>query len=263
MANLLDQIRQNSQQMASQKQGLTDETSKLSTLLRAKSGREVGGGDTGASNLGEQQAVANTNNQMQNIVAPAAAIQAAGQGVQAATQEQELNQQKSDIAQSRNLDTVQTRIRTDALLQNLEQSRGKLDQQQRDASVNQIAQNLRLQNAQYVDSLQREGARNRLDNENDFNQAIAQTTFGDNKELLETSLGNKSILDASDRDFSKAMGSMSTENAYDIFKNDMKSQKERGMYQAIGGLVTAGVGAAGKYSERKSEASPAATSAKE
>lgn len=263
MANLLDTIRQNNQAAATQKQGVTDETGKLAALLRAKSGKEVGGGDFSSSNLGEQQAVANTNTQTASTLAPAVQVQTAGLETQQAAQQQQVDAQKSELAQNRRFDTIQARIKTDALLQDLEQNKGRIDQQRKDAAVNQVAQNLRLQNSQYIDSLQKEGARSRLDDENSFNEELAKTTFGDNRELLEKSLGNKSILDASDNEFSVAMGQMTQQNAYDIFRNDMKAEKERGMMGAIGGLVTSAVGAAasGGGSKTPAASSPAGSSA--
>lgn len=245
MANLLDAIRNNTNAMATQKQGMEDETGKLQSLLRAKSGRETSGGDIAASNLGEQQAVQNTNTQMQNSVAPAASIQNAD--IEAANRAQEAGvaTQKQTIAQNRNIDSIQTRIKTNQLLQDLEQNKGRIDQQQKDSMVQQAAQNLRLQNQKYVDNLQREGGKSRLDDANSFQEELARSVMGDNKEMLQESLGNQSILDASDRDFKKAVGDMSVGNAYDVFRNAQKAEQQRAIYTGIGSLVSAGVGAAG------------------
>lgn len=242
MANLLDTIRNNTAAISNQKQGLTDQTGKLSALLRAKSGRDVSGGDVGSSNLGEAQAVTDTNNQMQNTVAPAAALQSQGEQIQGQAQEDTVNQQKADIAQSRRLDTIQSRLKTGQLLQDLEQNSGKLDQQRKDVMVNQAAQNLRLQNNQYTSTLQREGQAHRLDNQVNFDQALAKAVFGDNEELLKHNLNNKSILDANDREFNKAMTMITLNNAYDIYRKDLKSKRNADIIQGITGGATAIIG---------------------
>lgn len=245
MANLLDTIRQNSQSSI-QPQGMEDNTRKLQTLLRAKSGKAVGGSDVNSSSLSEEQAVSNANQTLANQIQPGAQIQQAGLEQQAAAEAQQTQLQKADIAQSRRFDTVQTRLKTNQLLQDLEQNRGKLDAAREASQVNQVAQNLRLQNAQYMDSLQREGSRARLDDSNKFNEALADSLLGANKELFQEQLGNKSILQASDRDFKKAMAEIDVNAAYDMFKNDMAASKQRAVYGAVGGLATAAIGAAGK-----------------
>ncbi len=245
MASLLDTIRQNSGTLAGQKQGVTDQSQSVATLLRAKSGKAAGGGDIGMSNLGEQQAVANTNTQLQNDIAPQAQVQQQAQATQAAGQEQQLQAQKADIAQTRRFDDLQTKLKVSNTLQDLEQSKGKLSAQDEAAKVQMAAQGLRLQNNTYVQQLQREGQAARLNDINQFNEEMAKATMGDNEELMRTELGNHSIIDVNENDFRKATGQMTAERAYDIFQNAQKAEKERAMYTGISNIVVAGIGAAG------------------
>lgn len=248
MASLLDTIRSNSGAIAGQKQGVTDESQGIAALLRARSGKAVSGPDTGASNLGEQQAVAASNTEMQNTVAPQAQAQQVATDVQASGQEQQVQQQKADIAQTRKFDDLGTKMKANSLLQDLEQSKGRLDAQEETTKVNQAAQMLRLQNQQYVQRLQQEGQLARLSDDNAFREELAQSTMGDNEELLRQTLGNKSIIDASENEFRKATGQMTAERAYDIFQNAQKAEKERAMYTGAAGIVTAGIGMAGAAS---------------
>lgn len=243
--NLLDAIRGNS---LPQQQGVTDETSKLQRLLRAKSGRDISGPDVGSSNLGEQQAVAQTNQTLTNQVAPQIDLQRTAQEQQAQTQESEFNTQKQSIDQARSFNTLESKMKTNSLLSDLERGKGQMDLAREKAATNQLAVNLRFQNTKYVDDLQREGAKNRLNNQLDFEQALTNSILGDNQQLLEKQLGGKSILSADNRDFNGAMARMGLDDAYAMFRSDVKSGKQRALYTGLGNVVTAGVGAAGKMS---------------
>lgn len=257
MASLLDTIRQNSGAIAGQKQGLSDTSNQVAGLLRAKSGKAVGGGDTGASNLGEQQAVAQTNNTMQNTVAPQAATQQVAADVQATGAAQQQQQAVAGVAQARKFDDMNTKMRINSTLQDLEQSKGKLSAQDETAKVNMAAQNLRLQNSAYIQQLTQEGQMSRLNNDLDFKTELAKASMGDNEELMRTELGNKSIIDVNENDFRKAMGEMTADRAYDIFKNAEQNEKDRAIYTGISAVGSAAVGAAGSASKPSSSAAPA------
>lgn len=251
MANLLDTIRQNNP--ALQPGGVTDQTTNLQTLLRAKSGKAVGGSEVAASNLGEQAAVSQTNNQLQNQVAPQATIQNTAMAQQMAGQQQQERIQSSDIAQQRRFDNLQTRIKTDQLLNDLERNKGQLDMQRNKAQMEQVGINLRMQNSRYIQDLQREGTGRRLQDQNQFNEALMDSQLGANRQLLEKQLGNTSILKANDRQFRDSVAQIDINTAYDMFKNDMAEQKQRSLYSGAGAITTAGVGAYGKLSEKKKD----------
>lgn len=252
MANLLDTINQNSQAAATQEQGNTDETQKLSSLLRAKSGKAV---DTSSgvaqSNLGEQSTVAQTNQAMRGQVAPQAAIQAAGQQQQAAQQTQAAGLQSQQISQSKKFDDLSTQLKTDATLSDLERNKGQIDQKRYDSQLNQVAQTLRLQNTQYVDNLQREGATARIDNTNGFNEQYEKAIFDNNAEVLTKNLNNKSILSANDNDFRRALAQMSASDAYSVYQAQAKADKDQALYKALGAMGEAGAGAYGNYADKQ------------
>lgn len=253
MPNLLDTIRQNS---LPQQQGVTDETSKLQALLRAKSGKAVPGSEVAASNLGEQQAVAQGNQQIQTQVAPAIQMQQAGQEAQSAGIQQQEEQQVQQIEQTRKFDNIQNKLKTQQLLNDLERDKGRIDLARDKARLEQVGAQLRLQDKKYIDNLQREGQKARLGDSINFQESMAQSVLGSNKELLEKNLGNKSILDVNDRDFQKSLAQMGASDAYKMFKDDAKAQKERALYTGIGGLVSAGAGAYGASAGAKGGAAP-------
>lgn len=236
MANLLDAL----------KPQMQDTTSGLATLLRAKSGKAVAGPSTALSTQQEQAALAQTAQAMQPVEA-AAETQAMAQEQQAREVEQRAGQQQTEIAQSREANRMQTQLRTDQLLQDLEQGRGKMDLARYQSNLEQVGFNLRLDNKEYVDNLQREGARARLNDRVQFEKQLALSALANNKEILEKQLGNKSVLAASDREFAKRMAEMGVQNAWQILNNDIKAAQEIGQAQAVGGLITSGISAYGQY----------------
>jgi hypothetical protein len=232
---------------------IQDTTSQLSTLLRAKSGKAVGGPATALSTQQEQAALAQTAQAMQPVQ-QAAQIQQTAQQQQARDIQQKTVQQQAEIAQSRQANKMQSQLRTDQLLQELEQGRGKLDAAKYQANLEQIGQNLRLSNQQYIDNLQREGNKARLNDQSQFLEQLNKSIFEDNKLLLEKQLGDKSIISANDREFKIAMERMGNQMAWNIFQNELKAEQERQTATAVGGLVTAGVGAYGQYASNQAAA---------
>lgn len=251
MANLLDTIRQTSGDISTQKAGVEDNTAEAQRLLAAKKGKASTSGDVAASNLGEQQAVAQTNQQMMGTVAPEAAAQQAEIGQQAAGQEQQQQAQEQQIAQSARFNSLQNNIQTKKLLDQLEQSKGQLDVTKQKAATDQVAQGLRLGNAQYIDTLQREGARQRLDDSQSFQEALTKANFGDAQEQLQQKMGDQSILAANDRTYKQAMAKMDANLAYQIFGQDMSAEQQKQLYSSMGGLAQSGIGAYGKYADKQ------------
>lgn len=250
-SNLLDTIRQNTLTQVSP--GVGDDTQNLSRLLRAKSGKSVSGGDIAASNLGEQQAVSQTQGTLSGQIAPAAAAQTAAIDTQAQGQQQQLDTQKANVAQSNRFNTIQKQLQTSQILSDFERSKGQLDLDKNRAAANQVTQNLRLSNSQYIDQLQREGARARLDNDIEFRKQLAETTFGNNIDLLQQRLGNKSILSANSREFSKLLSNIDAETASSLFASEMAGAKTNALYGGVGALSTAGVGAYGTYKSNQNK----------
>lgn len=223
-------------------------TSQLSTLLRAKTGKAVGGPATALSSQQERAAIAQTAQEMQPLQ-QAAVTQQAQQEQQAREVAQRTDIGQTDIAQQRQANQLQNKIRTNQLLQELEQGKGKIDMARYQASMEQIGQNLRLSNRQYIDNLQREGARARLNDDLQFKEQLQASVFQDAKSLLEKKLGNKSILAANDREFEIAMARMGYNDAISLLNSQMRAERERGMYTGIAGVAQAGISGYGAYTD--------------
>lgn len=248
MANLLETIRNNSAALGTQKQGVQDNTQQVATLLRAKSGKAGSAPDSAISNLQETAAVDQTNNTIQNQVAPAQAIQQAGIEQQAKSATETAGIQKAELNQSRTFNEVENRLNTTKLLNQFEQNKGQLDLDKNKSQVQQFAQGLRLSNDKYISDLQREGSKARLDNEVKFNEALQNEAFDYDTQLQKQLFENEDIAKMSDRDFEKKLAQMGIDSAWTAFRSNQKANAEKSKYQAIGSLVSAGIGAAGSMS---------------
>lgn len=252
MANLLETIRQNSN-LLQKPAGVTGETQKLSSLLRAKQGKAGTDPEVAQSNIQEQAAVANTNAQLRNQVAPQLALQNAQVSQAVRGTEQQANIQQQEIAQSRRANELENRIKTDELLQNAEQARGNLDLERDRATAEQISHNLRLQNKQYTDNLQREGARARLDDSLRFKEELTRSALADNEALARDSKIQQAMLNDSDRQFDKRLAQMGVDESWAIVRSDMRAAKEEAKWGAIGALGGAGIQAAGAKMQKDSD----------
>jgi hypothetical protein len=133
-----------------------------------------------------------------------------------------------------------------------------LDMKRQTAAVEQLGQNLRLQDKKYVQELQQQGNMARLSTDADFKKELARSIMGKNTELLEKQLQNRNILDVSDDEFKRSMARMDISTAWDMFKNDLATQKQRELYSGAGAVTTAGVGAYGTYSDAQQRSKEAA-----
>lgn len=240
-SNLLDTIRQNSQSLQTQPVA-EDQTQRIQQLLRAKSGKAVAGGPAATSNLGEQQANVQSAQQL-GQVAQQANVAQQGQQVQEATQNQKVEEATQEVGQARQLNTLQNKVKTDQILGDLERSKGEIDVNRQNAALEQVGTNLRLQNSQYIDQLKNEGTRARLQDAASFNDSLAKSIFQDQASVLQEQLGNKSILDATDREYNRLLSKMDVETAYEVFKQDQKTKIEKARWEGFGSVIGMGAGA--------------------
>lgn len=217
MATLLDTIQQNRQALGATQAPITDQTQTVQNLLRAKTGKAVtpGGGDVAQSNIGEQAAVANTQSQL-GALQPQIEMESQKTGLQAQGQQQQQQQQEQQVAQSRRFNTVENKMKTDQLLQGLSQEKGTLDVEKDKAKLEQTAFLLSMQDKSYVDTLNDIGRRRRLDSDVGMKEEMQNMAFGSNVALLKQKLGQDDILQADNRDYQKALASMTVDDAVKV-----------------------------------------------
>lgn len=240
MNNLLDIINQNAQL---QKQGAQDSTAQARQLFAAKTGRQTSPG-VATSNLGEQQAIDQTNASI-GQVQQSQQIQQAGQQQQAAGIQQAAEQQRQGLEQAREGNQLQYKLQSQQLLNDLERDRNQLDLSRDRARLEQLGSTLALQDRQYVDTLRQEGQKRRLDDKLEFERALQEDIFGNSRDLLAQSLDNKSVLNASDREWKQMLADMDINYAMEIARREADAANTSQQAAAAQGLFNAAVGAYG------------------
>jgi hypothetical protein len=232
--NLLDTIRQNSQKM-----GMTDETQKTAQLLRAKSGKS--GAATPQSNLGEAAAVDAGNAELGQTNQANQLIQSNLEQKQMELDQSQKNSSRA-IETERNRNQLESRLQVESVLRDLERDMGKVDMNRDQARFEQVASGLRFQNQQYMDNLEREGKRSRLDDKLAFDQHLQQAVYDDSLALLQKHLGNKSILDMDDREFEVLLAKMDSRTLWREYQDTVDAARKRAPWVAATGATTSIIG---------------------
>lgn len=267
MATLLETLQKQGQVPGNA--GIIDETQKAKTLFQAKSGvapASIGGPKS--SNLGEQAAVDQTNAGLQPVRQQA---QLVGQQLesQQANVAQTADQQRATAEAAKRADSISRNIQTDQLLNDLGRDRATLHQQQNQSKLEQVAFGLAMKDKQYVEQLQNEGTKLRLDNALNFKSAMEDDLMAAQQDALQDAIGNKQVMDMGDREFQQAMGSLSIDQIMKMADLDMnrdaamsgidaaniKSDFQMKAKQAaianqasgIDSLIKGGIGAVGAY----------------
>jgi hypothetical protein len=166
----------------------------------------------GQTNLAEQSAVADANSTLQNQVAPAAELQNNQLQLQADEQQQSADLQKADVDQRRNIVQQQAQNKLGELMQSFGQQRQELDLKRDRAQVDQIMTTARLANKQYVDQLEEEGRKLRLDNAADFQNQLLDTTFENNSSLIKSKIGADNVLRSTDRQYQQRLSQITVDD---------------------------------------------------
>lgn len=249
MATLLEKLQQNLGTVGGQ---VTpgDETGTVKQLLAAKKGIIGSPAALGPTGLATAEVAARAPAQQQLAqIGQAAQLQSAAIGQAAEGQAEEQRQREQAIAGQQQESSLRNRVQTENILRGLEQGRAEVGEKQRQQGLETVAANLRLQDARYVDNLRREGERARLQEDISFAEQLQKTVAEDNMAALKLQIKNKSLLNASDRDFDKAMAKLGYTDVINMAKENLKADSERALIGGTTGLVTTGIGAYDKISK--------------
>ena len=216
----------------------SDDTQRVARLQEGMVGREVGPSSApGQSTLAERIAQGQTRQQVEQAKQKAEIV-----GQQQATAEEAQLQQFRDEDLStveRAMDIKQSIAqKTDALLNGLKRQERALDFQKDAARLEQIGFDLRMNNKKYIDNLQQNAQRARLDDAAAFKEELQRAIFDDERELFDTSLEFKRLMDSEQREFMQELSNISLDAALELGKYEAKSASELGKWQGIGGMVS-------------------------
>lgn len=227
--------------------GMQDAGAQTQNLLRAKAGKQVAGSGPAASSLAEQQAVTQTGQQLEGV-------QRRGQLV--STQQKqtgEAQEQAADI-QSKQLEQKKGQFREQLgrKKQELSADRSRaieeLDYKKSAAATEQMGILSRLSADKYINQLQTESGRRRLDDSVEFKTALQESMYEEMEDLLASDIEFKQMLGADDREFQKELQEMDINAAMAVIRSQIRGRENERIWEAISGLAGAGAQAATKIS---------------
>jgi hypothetical protein len=128
-------------------------------------------------------------------------------------------------------------------------NKGRMNAREQQAKTELLTATMRLGNKDYTDRLRLEGARNRLDDRLQFEQALAESIMNENLDIFRKDIVDRQARDASDREYQKQLARM---NAQDVLAQYRAAARQGATQAQIGAVAeTAKTGAAsyGQYSK--------------
>ena len=216
----------------------------------AQTGKEQApaiGGQAKLSALGEK--LANVNTLMTaGALQQAGTLQSTAQIQQAEAQQQQFQGQANQISQE-HLNAVETyNNQVAGMLQQESDQIQQMTLSDDKSKVEQMGLMLRLGNQSYIDQLNSQATKSRLNDKAAFQQALNQSVFAQETNLLGSSLEFRNYLAADQRATTQALANMDINFALQVATVENKAAATTTMWNGIGTLAGAGVsGAAGAY----------------
>ena len=192
--------------------GLGGTTQALRRVQQAATGRARAAGPIQEDIVQEQVALQEAQQAQQVQQAQAEQAQAGLEEKQAA-QEQQFRFSIEDMDEKQVNATQEMMNRSLSILQDFQQGTARLDVAKDKARMEQALFGMRLSNKQYVDRLQIEGKKRRLDNTVQFKEALTETLFKEELELLKSDISFKRALQADAREFEKLLATIDLDTA--------------------------------------------------
>lgn len=245
MATLLEKLRQGLATAATPAAPV-DETGQVQALVSAKSGLVGAKPQYRTKSLAESAAQQQTQLALSEQ-AEQAGIQAAATQQAFAGQEQRQTQAEQEVKSQQETSRIQTRLKTENILKELERGRKELSQQQKELQMEQAGALLRFQSKQYTDQLRLEGEKARLQDATKFNEELARTLLEDNIALLKTTYEDQAARDLSDRDFEKMLTEMGAYEALQMAQANAAQAEKQAQIQGAATVAKEGMAAYGTY----------------
>lgn len=239
--SLLDTIQNNLKQLSNTQQpgaGINDTTFQAQRLLRGKTGKVVSGGTAPRmSNIGEQAVVDQTRAGLAEVATQSklqsAQIEQKHEQIDA---EAKLQGRQLDEQQLSQMDRFQNQA--DEIMTQLSQGQRELDLNRDKMKLEYVALNLRLANEKYIENLQLEGQRSRLDSEIFFNEELSKALFDEELEMFRSDMDFRAMMSADDREFNELLFNMDVEHAQRMAKMARDAANQRAIWEGIGTLTS-------------------------
>lgn len=223
------------------------QSARIKELQAATAGRTIVGGEGGPAqrSMAETVAAAAAQQQQKEDVLQGE-VAAAGLEQQAKEQEQQF-QQRTAMLDEQALNSRQQMLnKTQEILQDFSQRRGELDFKENSSRVQYALASLRMSNDDYLDRLEAEAARSRLDDQTAFEWELTQSIFADEMELFKNDLAFKHSMNADERAFRDYLAEIDIDQAIQLSGMDIQAAETAAQYKAGGEFLSAGVQAVGQ-----------------
>lgn len=246
MASLLDTLRKNLSQVGAAPAAAGEETGQVQALVSAKSGQVGARPAPRGRSIVEAAAQQQTQEQLTGLQEQAALQSAA---TTQAFQEQEQRQRaaEADITGKKEAGRLESRLKTENLLQDLEMNKGRMNAREQQAKTELLTATMRLGNKDYTDRLRLEGARNRLDDRNQFEKALAESIMNENLDIFKKDLVDRQARDASGREYQKELARMNARDVLAQYRAAARQGATQAQIGAIAETAKTGGAAGGQY----------------
>ncbi len=221
---------------------------RLQSLIQARTGKAATGAPAQTS-LAEQQ----------TALAGGAEVQA--QLGQVAGQEQILARQGAEVEKGKELGLEQVqsqralgkqkvRSQVDQMLSESARNRQALSTEKQAQILEQAAFTYALTNDRYVNNLQNEAAKRRLDNQLQFDSALQAAIYGDYIDLINSNLKVRRMIDEKNRSAADEISAMDIATAMQILESGIQSSIMQRNYATMAQAGSGLLQGASKYYER-------------
>jgi len=234
----------------------------LKQLQAGTAGRQIIGGEGGPrqGSVAEIVAAAGARQQQKEDIAQGQ-LAAAQLEQQEAKQQQQFEQRKAALNEEELNIRQQMQNKTQEILMDFSQRKGELDFKENSSRVQFAMAAMRMSNDDYLDQLEVEGARSRLNDQAAFEWELTQSIMADEMELFKNDLSFKAAMNADDRGFKEYLFEMDMNTAIELAALGAETAEVISQYEAAGQIISGAASATGTYLKNKpATPTPAPTS---
>lgn len=237
VASILDNVKRGLQSAPATPQQLGAQD-QVTALSRATGGKAVGSGTTPqASQQGVALAAQQTQQQQRQLQRQQQDV--AGQLAQAEKVQQQQARIEGGKLSQRDVQIKQEAYqKLDTMLTDISRKWDQLGMEKGKAQVEQAGFLLRLNSEKYTTRLEIEGRKNRLDEKVAFQEALQRAIFAEERQLFESNLQFKSILNAEKREFDARLEEMSVYQALELGDIETQSKNQQAKWGAISSIFS-------------------------
>ena len=176
--------------------------------------------------------------QMQRVQTAQEQLAVTGLQQKEQAQQQELKFGLQDMEERETNATQELLNKTNAILQDFEQGKARLDNARDKSRMEQALFGMRLANKKYTDQLEIEGRKRRLDNAVQFKEALTEAMFKEEMNLLKDDLSFRRKMAADEREFERMLADIDIELAIKLALQEAEAMQVAQIVSGTKGIAT-------------------------